>query len=241
MKKFLFETHTLYKKWFTEIDFKKDLSEEDNRRKYIETIQAIQSFIVYFLNNSSSQYDQIEKYIDIIVKQICDYVDYDKKIKKHSKIKWSSEDMNNIYYLYPLERLIYISQFAIDKNYTEISILIATKLYDKILKKVDDNLSIRIDVISHIEKLFIYPIYKHKTDAINHLIDYIINVYTKLIKSAFKEGIPIFSNIRPNNFLFSIIKEMIDARVPILNLLILRKKLVTSHNGNLKPKCMRFR
>ena len=221
---YLFKPDGLYKKWITKIDFSKDLTEDKNMNDFIRRINELQSVVLYFLNKDILQFDQLEKYIDLIGDQITNYLQYK---KHHSDGSWCSNDKNNEYYSYPLDRLIYISQEAIDKNKCDISILIAGKLYT-ILEYVDkesQSVFIKSDILSHLTALFVYPIRTNKSIATSSLMDYMVQVYIKLIKSSFENGVKFISNTRPNDFLFRIIKAIIDAGFPISNLLMLRTLL----------------
>lgn len=221
---YLFKPDKLYKQWIAEIDFSKDLAIDENMNDFVSHINELQSVVLYFLNKDILQFDQLEKYIDLIGNQINNYLRYK---KANSDRTWSSNDRNNAYYSYPLDRLVYISQEAIDKNKYDIAILIANKLY-AILEYVDKDKSdvfIKSEVLSNFTALFVYPIRTNKLIATNVLMKYMVDVYIKLIKSRFENGVGIISNTRPNDFLFPIIKAIIDARFPVSNLLILRKQL----------------
>lgn len=221
---YLFKPDELYKQWIAEVDFSKDLAIDENMNDFVSHINELQSVVLYFLNKDILQFDQLEKYIDLIGNQINNYLRYK---EDNSDRTWSSNDRNNAYYSYPLDRLVYISQEAIDKNKYDIAILIANKLY-AILEYVDNEKHspfIKSDILAHLGALFVYPIRTNKSIATNSLIEDMVRVYIRLIKSRFKNGVGIISNTRPNDFLFPIIKAIIDARFPVSNLLILREQL----------------
>lgn len=221
---YLFKPDKLYKQWIAEVDFSKDLAIEENMKDFVGHINELQSVVLYFLNKDILQFDQLEKYIDLIGNQINNYLRYK---EDNSDGTWSSNDRNNAYYSYPLDRLVYISQEAIDTNKYDIAILIANKLY-AILEYVDNEKHcpfIKSDILAHLKALFIYPIRTNKSIATNSLIEDMVRVYVKLIKSSLKNGVGLISNTRPNYFLFPIIKSVIDARFPVSNLLMLRNLL----------------
>ncbi len=224
IEKYLFKPDELYKDWIEQIDFSKDLTIDKNMNDFISHINELQSVVLYFFNKGILQFDQLAKYIDLSSDQITKYLKYK---KNNSDGKWCSDDKNNEYYSYPLDRLVYISQEAIDKNKYDISILIADKLYAifEYVDKDESGLFIKSDVLSHLTALFVYPIRTNKSIAMNSLMDYMVRVYSKLIKSNFENGIGLISNTRPNDFLFPIIKAIIDTGVPVSNLLILRNLL----------------
>ena len=234
---YLFKPDKLYKQWIAEVDFSKDLAIDENMNDFVSHINELQSVVLYFLNKDILQFDQLEKYIDLIGNQINNYLRYK---KANSDRTWSSNDKNNAYYSYPLDRLVYISQEAIDKNKYDIAILIAHKLY-AILEYVDNEghgSFIKSDVLVHLTALFVYPIRTNKPIATNSLIEDMVQVYIKLIKSNFKNGIELISNTRSNNFLFPIIKAIIDTGLPVSNLLILRNRLLEEIISPIGAKCI---
>lgn len=224
IEKYLFTPDKLYKEFVAEIDFSKDLTIKTNMDDFINKLNELQSVALYFISKNISQFDQLEKYIDLIADQIKNYL---KHKKDNCNRIWRSNDKNNLYYSYPLDRLVYISQEAIDKNKYDISIMTASKLYAilEYADKEDMHSFIKYDVLSHLTALFIYPARTNKYNATNMLLEDMVVVYIKLIKSSFKKGIDLISNTRPNNFLFSIIKAIINAGVPVSSLLILRNML----------------
>lgn len=196
----------LDKEIIKKIDYSKDLSERTNLNDFCDNINIIQDLILELVDKSSIKYELLDKYFDYFINVSHEY------IKKIYKKQWSSNDNNNYYYKYPLERLLYINKRIADDNKIDIKYAVQNKLL-KLCEKID--IIIKSDSFNPIPEFIYsclfqsitYVIEIHKLDY--ELITYIIHNYFKLIKKS-KNGQSLYLSMRPNYYLFNNIKKIIN-------------------------------
>lgn len=196
----------LDKEIIKKIDYSKDLSERTNLNDFCDNINIIQDLILELVDKSSIKYELLDKYFDYFINVSHEY------IKKIYKKQWSSNDNNNYYYKYPLERLLYINKRIADDNKIDIKYAVQNKLL-KLCEKID--IIIKGDSFNPIPEFIYSCLFQSITYVIeiqkldNELIAYIIHNYFKLIKKS-KNGQSLYQGMRPNYYLFNNIKKIID-------------------------------
>ena len=219
VEKYLFSPDVVYKKLLSTIDFNEDLNEQDIRDEYIKKIDSIQTVTLFFINKDILQFDQIKKYISYLTSQIQEYIEY-QSIPENNRD--ASDSANNLYYGYPLERLLYISHVAIERNKLEIVGVIISDFvnllemrYQKSKRPFDFMLS---GIVVGVINILKYSI-KRGHDQLQYyqLLEIMIRIcYPKLIQLfSFNESL---INLRPQLFLFMIYKEMIPSGADLLYL-----------------------
>lgn len=194
------------KKIIKNIDYSKDLSEEKYLKNFCSNMNTIQDLILEILHKSVIKQELLEKYLNFFIDGSYEY------IKKFYNGRYSSNDKNNYYFQYPLERLLYMNKRIIDDNKADIMCIIQNKLLnlcekiDKIIKP--SKLNIIQDIFhSYLFNSITYAIETKKLDY--ELIRYIIHIYVDLIKKSKNEG-SLYKNMQPNYYLFNNIKKIID-------------------------------
>ena len=194
------------KKIIKNIDYSKNLSEEENLNNFCSSMNTIQDLILEILHKSVIKQELLEKYLKFFTDGSYEY------IKKFYKGRYSSNDKNNYYFQYPLERLLYINKRIIDDNKADIMCIIQNKLLN-LCEKIDR--TIKPSKLNIIQEIFHSYLFNSITYAIEtkkldyELIRYIIHIYVDLIKKS-KNGRSLFQNMNPNFYLFNNIKKIID-------------------------------
>jgi len=216
IEKYLFDTDKLHKKWVCKIDFSKDLSDDKNMNEYLCKLHELKTAISYFVCKDVLQEDQIGKHLYFLEKMFWKYIAYLKQNASREQLQLNN--LNNIYYEQPLKTLSDIGKLAIDKNQEDIY-SIAVSMLCEIQKKFDYEekayLGIYSSVVANINELFVHRIRTKSRASFQPLAlsVYASEVLDDLIKVSLQRDV--ITNLFPQNFLFYLSKEIIDAKLSI--------------------------
>ncbi len=221
IQQYRFNIDDIYLKKLTSINFKKNLSKHNLLDGFWTICDSIQTQILFFVHKNLFDMQRIRKYLGYYNTIIQNYIKWCKDTnKKHH----SSNDANNQYYEYPMNRMGYINQIACNTDKIDISVAIAYNSLDllKVCKK-SDVIMLFGEFKGHAKSIYLYAINNDKFSTLH--VYPAFDFYIELLSREHRGEFNFFDGQYAVSWLWDITKCMIDNNISEKKFLFLKEKL----------------